>query len=218
MCLISLILEIISSLKVHLKPCGRGFCLRWPIDKTSVEGERLSDFAYKWKSEGDRWRASLLLWGLTGVTFQLHPVPQPASVRTRKLSSCAQRRHTHTCAHCGTQSPGIWVGEKIPWKIPESWAFKSLDGSLCFKAKGAAFMLLVAPGWTASIPQLVNKGESLKPSFLEKWIHEMPYKWLSEQLSQCVTAKVKIFSMKNIKLLLTTSIGCSDNYAIKIIK
>lgn len=127
-------------------------CLRWG----------LSDFECRWKLGGDRWRASMFLWGLTGVTFQLHPVPQPASVRTRKLSSCAQWRHTHTCAHCGTQSPGIWVGEKIPWKIPESWAFKSLDGSLCFKAKGAAFTLLVAPGWMASIPQLVNKGKSLK--------------------------------------------------------
>lgn len=61
-------------------------------------------------------RVSMFLWGLTGVTFQLHPVPQPASVRTSKLSSCAQIRHTHTGAHCGTHSR---LGLELEKRFPE---------------------------------------------------------------------------------------------------
>lgn len=61
-------------------------------------------------------RGSMFLWGLTGVTFQLHPVPQPASVRTSKLSPPVHKQDTLTQAHCGTHSR---LGLELEKRIPE---------------------------------------------------------------------------------------------------
>lgn len=109
------------------------------------------------ESGGDRWRASerTLLRGLPGVALQLHPVP---NLLLLGHASCPphHKEKTHTYWH--TESPGICAGEKIPWKIPESWAFKSLEAALCFKAQWAAFMLCVAPAWMASTLQVADKG------------------------------------------------------------
>lgn len=107
--------------------------------------------------EGDRWRASAHApLRLDRCHFPAPPCPQPAAVRTSKLPSRTKRGHTHTLWHTGPV--GIWAGEKIPWKIPESWAFKSLEAGPCFKAKWAAFMLRMTRAWMASTLQVADKG------------------------------------------------------------
>lgn len=110
----------------------------------------------------------------------LHPVPQPAAVRTRKAAlPHKDGTHTHTHTHTHTQSPGIWAGEKIPWKIPENWAFESLEAGPCFKAKWAAFMLYVAPGWMASVPQVADKGGLKTPHVSGNWYIHCSEIWTS---------------------------------------
>lgn len=130
-----------------------------------MQDRRMERYGRRRRRVTDGRRVSTLLWGSTGVTFQLHPVPNLLLLEHTRCPP-TQSEDTHT--HSGTHSHrGIRAGEKIPWKIPESWAFKSLEASSCFKAKWAAFMLCVAPAWIASMLQVADKAGLKTPHVSE---------------------------------------------------
>lgn len=100
------------------------YCIsRSLIESLKVQSEELRTWLKR--GGGDRWRASEHTPPKVkgGVTFQLHPVPN------RRLLGHASCAPSQRDAH---RARGIWAGEKIPWKIPESWAFKSSEAGPLF--------------------------------------------------------------------------------------